>query len=219
MKIINIICLTLLLLLQIIGNRIAPGRYCTYFNNDTIWAIGSTNSDETGKEGFWAFLGKSYPSNNITLSNVGTYKNNKLQGWLISFEGDSLLNKVSEQYFTNDILNGKVRFYNKNGKCNLEMSFEQGKMVDRHYLIPEDYSTFEWLNNEKPEILDSAFIDAIVGMGENYDPCINFLTEPSPDDRIVIFNSWSNIITFITIVICSLLVISFSVMKINVKNV
>lgn len=207
MKKINIICLTLLLSLQIVGNYIAPGRYCTYYNNDTLRAIGYTNTNETGKEGLWVFFGKSYPSNHITLSSVGTYKDNKLQGWLVDFDGDSLLNKVSEQYFTNGTLNGEVRFYNKHGKRNLEMCFENGEMVYRHYLIPEDYSTFEWLNNEKPEIIDSAFIDAIVGMGEKYDPCINLLTEPFPDDRIVIFNSWTNIITLITIGISSILLI------------
>lgn len=215
MKYINITGLLLILAISTIGNSIAPGRYCTYYNNDTVWALGATNRDETSKEGLWVFLGKSYPSNNITLSSVGTYKDDRLQGWLITFDGDSLLYKFSEQYFSNDTLNGDVRFFNKNGKCNLVMSFEHGEMVDRHYLIPEDYSTFEWINNEKPEIIDSAFIDAIVGMSENYDPCINMLTEPTPDETVVIFNSWTNKITYTIIAISSILLI---LNLLNIKN-
>lgn len=80
MKKINIIGLVLIILIQTITNRIVPGRYCTYFNNDTIWAFGPTLKAENDKEGFWVYLGKSYPSNVLTLSSVATYKDNKLNG-------------------------------------------------------------------------------------------------------------------------------------------
>ena len=46
MKYINIIGLILIVITLTIGNRIAPGRYCAYYNNDTIWALGPTNGDE-----------------------------------------------------------------------------------------------------------------------------------------------------------------------------
>ena len=39
MKYINIIGILLIILISTIGNRIAPGRYCTYFDNDTYLAI------------------------------------------------------------------------------------------------------------------------------------------------------------------------------------
>lgn len=207
MKYINIIGLILIVITLTIGNRIAPGRYCAYYNNDTIWALGPTNGDENAKNGFWVFFDKQYPSNNLTLSSIGNYKKDKLHGWVIQFDGDSLLSKYSEQYFLNDTLNGEVRFFNKSGKCNLLMHYSRGEMIDRHYLIPEDYTTFEFLNNVKPEMLDSTFIDEIVGMGEKYDPCITILTTPTPDDRIVIFNSWTNIINYICVAICGILLI------------
>lgn len=215
MKYINIIGILLILIILTVGNRFAPGRYCSYYNNDTIWAFGPTNGDENAKEGFWVFLDKQYQSKKLTLSSIGNYNENKLQGLFIQFDGDSLLSKYSEQYFTNDTLNGEVRFFNKSGKCNLLMRFSRGEMIDRHYLIPEDYSTFEWINNVKPEILDSTFIDEIVGMGDKYDPCINILTTPTLYDRIVIFNSWINIINYICIAICGILLI---LNIINLKN-
>jgi len=95
------------------------------------------------------------------------------------------------------------------------MRFEHGEMVYRHYLIPEDYTNLCYIDDQKPEVLDSAFIDAIIGMDEKYNPCVDWYTSPTPDDRIVIFNSWTNKITYIIIAISSILLI---INILNIKN-
>ncbi len=55
MKIINILGILLILLISSLGNKIAPGRYCTYYKSDTVRAFGQTQNAENDKHGFWVF--------------------------------------------------------------------------------------------------------------------------------------------------------------------
>ncbi len=56
MKLINIIGILLILLISTLGNRIAPGRYCTYYEDDTVTAFGPTKNAGNDKHGFWVFF-------------------------------------------------------------------------------------------------------------------------------------------------------------------
>ncbi|MBQ3657044.1 MAG: hypothetical protein II956_09430 [Bacteroidales bacterium] len=46
---INFIGICLILITVIFGNKFAPGRYCAYYEKDTIAEFGPTLSDENGK--------------------------------------------------------------------------------------------------------------------------------------------------------------------------
>ena len=205
MKIINILGILLILLISSLGNKIAPGRYCTYYKSDTVRAFGQTQNAENDKHGFWVFLDRW--ENKQNLSCVMNFENNKRNGWLVEFQGDSLQTKATEIHYLNDTIDGTVKIYNIDGKCNQVLKYNKGEITKRHFLIPEDYWTFEYTNG-KPKALDSAFIDNMAAIdGEKIIFFIEDFWNPEPDDQIVVFNSWTNKITAINVAICCILLI------------
>lgn len=182
MKYINIIGILLIILISTIGNRIAPGRYCTYFDNDTLRACGPTSGAENDKQGFWVFLSWWESSPNLTA--VVNYENNLRQGWLISFQLDSMQTREAEIYYVNDTIDGEVRRYNAKGQQRTKEKYVKGEL---DYLNSHFYSYYDDM------IITYPFLDA--GL------------EPFPGDTIVVFNSWTNKITYIIIAISSILLI------------
>ena len=216
MKLINIIGILLILLISTLGNRIAPGRYCTYYKSDTVRAFGQTQNAENDKHGFWVFLDRW--ENKQNLSCVMNFENNKRNGWLVEFQGDSLQNKYSEIYYKNDIVDGTTKFYNMQGKCNLIVKYKNGEMTYNHYLIYEDFGFVDFMapGAEKPSETDSMIVDASL---HNLNPFLDLDISPQPDDQIVVFNSWTNKITASNIVICCiLLILNFFNLTKNGKN-
>ena len=207
MKAINIIGLLLIVLTSTVGNRIAPGRYCTFSENDTVRAFGQTKVAENDKHGFWVYLDRWGGKNNLGF--VINYKDNKRDGWYVSFAGDSVQNKSSEIHFRNDVVDGTVRFYNMRGQCNEVLEYKDGEMVRDHYLIYEDFDEICFKDPLNPPQLDSAKMDMLIaGLVDEIDlfPTDDF----SPDkekDKIIVFNSWTNNITAINVVICCVLLV------------
>lgn len=206
MKTINIIGIVLVFLVSTIGNRIAPGRYCAFSQNDTVWAFGPTKYAENDREGFWVFLDRWYHRKNLDC--VVNYHDNKREGWYVEFHADSLQTRCAEMYYVNDTLNGVVNMYNRRGQRNLTMTYKNGVMQSHHCLILDDYADIDYVDGKKPDALDSAFFDATMWPGGEFMPVIDDFFIPAPStDKIVVFNSWSNSITTINILICSVLIL------------
>lgn len=207
MKAINIIGLLLILLTSIVGNQIAPGRYCAFSDNDTVWAFGQTKDAENDKHGFWVYLAKW--ENMRNLGYVGNFSDNMLNGWLITFYGDSLQHKNSEIHYENGILNGTTNFYNEKGQCNHVLKYQDDEMIYSHYLIYEDFgyeNDFIPRGKTQRSARDSALLDATYSM----DKILPFFCEetmPDKQDKIIVFNSWTNSITAINVAICVILLI------------
>ena len=204
MKYINIIGLILIVITLTIGNRIAPGRYCTYFENDTLRACGPTSDAENDKQGFWVYLG--WWNNEPNLETVVNYKDNLRQGWQISFQGDSIQTRESELHYINDTIDGEVRLYNMKGQRNLERKYTKGEIYYQHYLIYSDYVTTEWIDGKPPSDLDSTYEDMLL-WSEQPCPFMDERIALEPTNIVVVFNSWTNKITYIIIAISSILLI------------
>jgi len=205
MKIINFIGILLILLTSTIGNKIAPGRNCTFVKNDTVRAFGPTKYAENDKYGFWVFLDHWNKMDNLNC--VMYFSDNKRNGWLTEFQGDSLQTKSSEIHYLNDTIDGEVKIYNSDGKCNQIMTYKQGEVIKQHFFIPEDYAIFEYVEGKKPDNIDSAFYDVMLSDEEKILFFLEDFWNPMKEDDVVIFNSWTNKITTIIIVICCILMI------------
>ncbi len=206
MKAINIIGLLLIALISTIGNRIAPGRYCAISLHDTVWAFGQTKYAENAKQGFWVYLDRWGKMQN--LSCVINYSDNKRDGWVVEFHNDSLQRKCSEIFFKNDTVDGTAKYYNIKGDCNHFIKYKNGEMIRVHYLIYEDFGFVDYMahGKEKPDALDSMIVDMSGGMAYIM-PFMYETTFPEKEDRIVVFNSWTNNITTINVVICCILLV------------
>ena len=183
MKAFNIIGLLLIVLTSTIGNRIAPGRYCAGFQRDTVWAFGQTKDAENGKHGFWVVLNKWYYLNN--LGAVGHFIDNKQDGAWITFNCDSLQTKESEAHYVNGKLSGLWMLYNKDGSLKCKIQYARDTIVDGW-----------WHNNEH-----------MVEVGGKNAPMDVILLDKMEGDKYVIFNSWTNNITTINVVICCVLLV------------
>ncbi len=212
MKYINIIGILLIILISTIGNRIAPGRYCTYFDKDTLRACGPTSNDENDKQGFWVFLEWWHCSPN--LYTVVNYKDNLRQGWQITFNTDSMQTRGAEIHYVNDTIDGEVRIYNGKGQRNLERKYAKGEIYYQHFLNYSDYVTIEWIDGKQPADVDSIDIDMLLWSHQTR-PFIDESLDIYPNETVVIFNSWTNKITYIIIAISSILLI---INILNIKN-
>ena len=212
MKYINIIGLILIVITLTIGNRIAPGRYCTYFENDTLRACGPTSDAENDKQGLWVYLDKWGKTSN--LSTIVNYKNNLRQGWQISFQTDSMQTKDSEIFYINDTIDGEARIYNSKGQRNLLMKYNKGVIFDEHFLNYDDYSIIEWIDGKQPDVIDSSKMDMALFIPD-FCPFIDESISLDPTNTVVVFNSWTNKITYIIIAISSILLI---LNLLNIKN-
>jgi len=212
MKYINIIGLILILFISTIGNHIAPGRYCTYLDNDTLRACGPTSGAENDKNGTWVYLDKWGKTSN--LSTIVNYKDNLRQGWQISFQTDSMQTKDSEIHYVNDTIDGDVRLYNAKGQRNLEMKYGKGVIYDEHFLIYDDYAILDWIDGKRPAVIDSLIMDMVMYIPD-FCPFMDESISLEPSDTVVVFNSWTNKITYIIIAISSILLI---LNILNIKN-
>lgn len=206
MKAINIIGLLLVILTSTVGNKTAPGRYCAYSYNDTVWAFGQTKEAENDKHGFWVFLDRWGELHNLHCTM--NFADNKRNGWLIEFHGDSLQRKAAEVYYKNDTAEGTAKFYNTQGELNHITKYQDGEMTYSHYIIYKDFGFVDYmaLGKDKPDSMDSMMVDATSSM-EYILPFWYNTVLPEKDDRIIVFNSWSNAITTINVVICCILLI------------
>jgi len=183
MKAINIIGLLLIVLTSTIGNRIAPGRYCAGFQRDTVWAFGQTKNDENAKHGFWVLFNKWYYMDN--LGAVGHFVDNKKNGTWITFFSDSLQTKESECHYIKDSLSGFWLLYNYDGSIRSKLKYSHDTIVDGW-----------WRNNEHA-----------VDVGGKIAPMDVILLDKMDGDKYVIFNSWTNNITTINVLICCVLLV------------
>ncbi|MBR4678476.1 MAG: hypothetical protein IKO99_10800 [Bacteroidales bacterium] len=195
MKLINFIGILLILLTSTIGNKIAPGRYCTFYENDTVTAFGPTKYAENDKYGFWILFGKLLPQHDINLYAVGKFENNRLNGTWIEFQGDSLQTRAIESYYINDSLNGHfydydtlgilcTKRYYKNDECDSGIVFENSR-----YLWQDSY--------------DFGFVDLNIRT-----TILNDMSKPNyTHQQFITFNSWTNKITTINILMCSILLL------------
>lgn len=181
MKTINIIGIVLIFLVSTIGNRIAPGRYCTYYNNDTVWAFGSTKSAENDKCGFWVYQNKWYKG---SLGIVGIYCNDKPQGIWTEFRSDTLCTVFARYNFADGLLN--VYDYD-------------GKMIRKYKMFNDTIGGVWDLSNPNASYgLNELRLASPLECGYEY---------VASEDKIVVFNSWTNSITTINVLIGSVLIL------------
>ncbi|MBQ1696658.1 MAG: hypothetical protein II075_02125 [Bacteroidales bacterium] len=183
MKAINIIGLLLIVLTSTIGNRIAPGQYCAGFQRDTVWAFGQTKGAENDKHGFWVIFNKWHYLDN--LGAVGHFVDNKQDGAWITFNCDSLQTKESEAHYINGNLSGLWMLYNSDGSLKCKIQYADDKIVDGW-----------WCDN-----------NSMVVVGNKIAPMEYIMLDNMEGDKYVVFNSWTNNITTINVVICCILLV------------
>ena len=166
---INFIGICLILLTVIFGNKIATGRYCAYYDKDTIWAFGQIENSK--RIGFWVFLGRG--KYNGTLDAVGNFNDDKLNGWWVEYYEDSLQTKYVERRFVNDTIVGFGNFYDEKGLLKRVQWYENGEIIGANEI---------WKDGKfyPSNTAESTFLKELI--------------TPDNEDLIVIINSWSNII-------------------------
>jgi hypothetical protein len=195
MKIINFIGILLILLTSTIGNKIAPGRYCAYSKNDTVWAFGPTRDAENDKYGFWVLLDQLIGKKDINLYAVGKFENNRLNGTWIEFQVDSLQTRAIESYYENDTLNGHFYDYDTLGKLCASRIYEKNHCISG-VIYPNGKYLFSGSDGDDYPNLDVFSTTLMITSDPHY-----------YYNKFVIFNSWTNKITTIIIVICCILII------------
>ena len=118
----------------------------------------------------------------------------------------TLLYIKSELHYINDTIDGEVRLYNMKGQRNLEIKYTKGEIYYQHYLIYSDYVTTEWIDGKPPSDLDSTYEDMLL-WSEQPCPFMDERIALEPTNIVVVFNSWTNKITYIIIAISSILLI------------
>lgn len=170
---INFIGILLILLCVIVGNKTAPGRYCAYYEKDTVWSFGQIEGNTIQREGFWIFLDRW--GDKKSLGAVGNFKDGRQNGWWIEYRYDSLQTKYNERYFVNDTIIGRGNFYDDKGNLELVQFYENGEIVAASEILLDDGkfypSSASW----------STFLTELI-------------TPENGKDHAVIINSWSNII-------------------------
>lgn len=187
---INVIGICLILITVIFGNKFAPGRYCAYYEKDTIAEFGPTLSDENGKYGFWVQTPPSWIEGIVYLEAVGCYKNNKKEGLWVDFYYDSTCTKCEEKIYKDGIVVDSSKHFDINGILN-EKRWHDGK----GYLI-----------GGLVRMPDGKFYDAPL-VGTFSDERAELKKDSPINYRYVIFNSWSNIIDKTVATIAAILLI------------
>ncbi len=189
---INFIGIFLIVLIILCGNKIAPGRYCIYYHQDGLEKIGPTVSDENGKCGFW--VGLAPIDGNVFLDEAGHYENNEKEGFWIEFYAFRLNSKCQEKIYHKGIVTDTSRLFDEFGNLE-EVRWHDGK---GHVIWAE----------------------AIAPNGSRYpahstacpsDERASLEADCPTEYDYVIFNSWTNIIDKIVVIISVVLLIVNSV--------